>query len=162
MLIGVIMAAAASFNLVPNRPFTEEELDTLRARLGSFPVYHEPAHDLYVFFGSPEERRETVALYARATTPTFDVECFVQLRADKFFVHPGSEGGGRGYLREFLMEILSAGPHRLVRGEVVMALDEVLPPGEDLERVDPYAQPGRRTGPAGRARAGSWRSRRRS
>lgn len=123
----------ASFNLVPAEPFGAEELASFRRKLEGYPVYHERSDDLYVLFGTPEEQRETVALYSRKTTPTFDVECFVQLRPDKLLIHPGGDRGGMEHLREFVAWALDRGSHRLVRGGVEHSLESLLPPVSDLQ-----------------------------
>lgn len=125
-------AAIASFSLVPDEPLDAEGLSAYRAELESFPVYHEPADDLYVVFGTPEERTETVALYARQTTPTFEVESFVQLRPQRMLIHPGNEPGGVAHLRNFVVWALERGGHRLVRGERTLELDDVLPANQPL------------------------------
>jgi hypothetical protein len=126
------MPSVASFNLVPETPYSPEDLDALRARLSTYPTYHDAEDDLYVLFGSPEEQRETVALYSRKTTPTFDVECFVQLRREKLLVHPGGERGGMENLRDFVAWVLETHPHRLTRGGGEIPLDQALPPIADL------------------------------
>lgn len=127
------MPAIASFNVVPEEPYSATDLEALREKLAGYPAYHEPTDDLYVVFGSPEERRETVALYSRKTTPTFDVECFVQLRSEKLLVHPGGERGGIENLRDFVQWVVGRGPHRLTRGGASFDLDQLLPPIGDLQ-----------------------------
>lgn len=124
--------APSSFELIPEAPFDAQGLEALRQRLASYPSYHDPVDDLYVIFGSPEERRETVALYSRATTPTFDVESFVQIRSARLFVHIGEEPEGRVHLRDFLDWLEERQPLKLVHGGEEHSLNEVLPPTDDV------------------------------
>lgn len=117
-----------SFSLIPSKPFDEAALRRLEEGLSRYPTYHDPYDDLYVLFGNEEERRETVALYSRKTTPTFEVECFVQLRPDRLFLHPGEEGGGLAHLRTFALWVMAE--HRVAvkfRNQTCQ-LDDVLPP----------------------------------
>ena len=120
------MTKLASFSMVPPEPLEAEELAAYRAHLERFPVYR-AEDDLFVVFGSAEEQSETVKLYARATTPTFDVESFVQLRPDRILVHPGTEGSGVENLHRFVTWALARAPHRLHRGQTTLTLEEAFP-----------------------------------
>lgn len=121
------MPTPSSFNMVPQGPFRADEMEEIRAKLESYPAYHEPADDLYVLFGSLEEQRETVALYTRNTTPTFDLDSFVQLRPDKLLVHPGGDAGGVRHLREFVEWLVASRPVQLIQGGVIHDLEILLP-----------------------------------
>ncbi|MEL6185352.1 MAG: hypothetical protein AAFU79_12075 [Myxococcota bacterium] len=121
-------AKPVSFSLMPAAPFDEAARTRLEERLRSYPNYYDPYDDLYVLFGSEEERRETVALYRRETTPTFDVECFVQLRKDRLFLHPGEGGSALGHLRTFALWVMSEFRASVSYRNQSCRLDDVLPP----------------------------------
>lgn len=124
---------AQSFDIVPNQPFSTEELAELRAQLETFPTYHESFDDLYVVFGTPEDQRETVALYTRKTTPTFDMECFVMVRAAKLRVHPGGDRSSIEHLREFTAWVSQRFAVQLQRAGTASSLDVLLPTVSDLK-----------------------------
>ena len=122
------MKTLTSFDLVPSSPFNTEELSAIRAKLESYPTYYESAEDLYVLFGSGEERKETVALYIRSTVPTYDGDCVVQVRPNRLRIHPGGQSAGVTHLREFVTWALNRKPCRLLRAGAAENLDTLLPP----------------------------------
>ncbi|MBX2812409.1 MAG: hypothetical protein KTR25_11390 [Myxococcales bacterium] len=126
------MYTVTSFDLVPASPFSEAELNDIRAKLETYTMYYEEGDALYVLFGSAEEKRETIMLFTRATAPTYDAECVVQIRSDRLRIHPGGPSSALIYLRDFVAWTQARGPHQLVRAGKTATLDELLPPVADL------------------------------
>lgn len=126
------MYTNTSFDVVPASPFGEAELNNIRAKLETYPVYYEEGEALYILFGSAEEKRETTILFTRATAPTYDAECVVHIRPDRLRIHPGGPSSALVYLRSFVAWVLTTGPYQLVRASKPATLDELLPPVADL------------------------------
>lgn len=127
------MNPPTAFDLVPASPFTGDNLSAIRAKLEGYPAYYEEGEALYVIFGSAEEKKETMVLFARATVPTYDAECVVQIRPERLRIYPGGPSSALIHLRDFVAWVLETGPCQIIRAGKPMQLDELLPPVADLD-----------------------------
>ncbi len=114
------------FYLVPANPFGEDDLKVIQQRLAEYPSYQVPGEPITILFASEIERKETVQLYTRSTSPIFDFDTFVHLAPSRLLLHLGENTDAHGNLREFV-QWCQRWPHHLERNGAEFPMDVLMP-----------------------------------